>query len=472
MFRKKRSGVEEQIFDAESSKSNQNYKRVEYKDNFFPAKPTYSLPIIGVRKTLLSNYRVNSYNMCRQLRRDYHLALFKASIKALNCDVVEIEANASYSDYKNISRIDYPYVRDPAVVFHDKHLIISTYGNEKYRSKDIIKKIKKMTGYMHWSINNAYFEGGNLFYVPSLEVVLHGIHPGGHYAKKSKLEFLTSQPEDYYKVDPVQTNQRLKKILGLRGIDVLGLALHPDVLTYDNSETREHFYYHLDCFMQVMPDGRLIILNKKILSEADQLRLQHLFGDKFIDLAYPDYLTNPVIFNFIAIPNEDSFTLISPTLPDSVLEGLAKLGLSLITPESLDAEHARYDKEHAKKVAEILRSEGYVDANAVNLATHLAPNIHGYRLDNGKRLNFAKIENMGKKMSDKMDNCYRKKGISFVYGGGGPHCFTTEIVPTKAIGANQLKRPKQNDCAFFNMPKDPSIDQANEVQSMDLRPDF
>lgn len=433
-------------------------------------KPAYSMPMIGVRQNLLTNYRLSSYNMCRELRRDYHLALFRASIKALNCDVVEIGSIAPYSKYAFTPHVSYLYVRDPVLMLHDKHLVISTYGNESYRSRDIIKKVREITGYQHWSINNTYFEGGNMFYIPSLQTVLHGLAPGGHYGKRDcKKKFLQSRREDYYKVDPAETNRRLNKIFNRMGIDIMGLDLHPDVLTYNKSKVREHFYYHLDCFMQVLPDGRLIILNKKILSEYDQMRLQRLFGDKFIDLAYSDYLTKPVIFNFIAIPNEDNFTLISPTLPDSVLENLSKLGLSLITPESLDAEHERYNKEHAERVADILKSEGYVEADATNLATHLSRNIYGYRLENGKSLSLEKLE---KKMFYQLDDCYRNQPISFVYGAGGPHCFTTEIVPIKALSLDKAKKVKQNDYAFFNRLKDSSPDKTHEVVPIGLQLDF
>ncbi len=459
MFRNKRI--------REEKKNNSDQKSLNV-----PEKLAYTPPLIGVRKNLLRNCRIYSDNMRQELCRDYHLALFKASIKALNGGVVDITTNVPYADYASIPHVGYLYVRDPVLILHDKRLVISTYGNEYYRSQDIIKKVRKITGYQHFSIDNAYFEGGNMFYVPSLKVVLHGLAPGGHYGKKeSKKNFLTYKREDYYKFDPSQTNIRLKKALNHHGVNVIGLELHPDVIHYDKSKVREHFYYHLDCFMQVMPDGRLIILNKKILSGYDQIALQNLFGDKFIDLSYPDYLTNPIIFNFIAIPNEDDFTLISPTLPESVLASLSKLGLSLITPESLDPKHERYHKEHAKRVAEILKSEGHVDASATNLATHLAININGYRFKNGKELSFDDIDSLGKKMSCKLDDCYSNQKISFVYGLGGPHCFTTEIIPSKPVRVCNTKKVKQNSCAFFSQ-KTENVDPPQKAVSMDLRPDF
>jgi hypothetical protein len=164
-----------------------------------------------------------------------------------------------------------------------------------------------------------------------------------------------------------------------------------------------------------------------------------LLGDKFIDLAYPDYLTEPVILNFIVIDKENHFFLIAPSLPKSVRESLARLNLSVITPETFTLGNEYYEEDFARKVAEILKGEGYEKANAYNLATKIAKNKHGYSCNHGKTITHAELTSWNLGLSKYCEY----NPISFVVGGGGPLCLTTDIVPN-------LPTVSHNEYALFN----------------------
>lgn len=78
----------------------------------------YNLPIFGMRKRLLDLNSSSSKSQMRALRRDYHLAILNASIRALDCKVIEI-ASEHKPVYLRVP--EYPYVRDPAVILHNKN---------------------------------------------------------------------------------------------------------------------------------------------------------------------------------------------------------------------------------------------------------------------------------------------------------------------------------------------------------------
>lgn len=409
--------------DAETFKKTKIVKKSSY---YFEKKPIYNPPFFVMRRRAMDEIYRDRDNKSKQLIRDYHLALFKASIKALNSDVIEV-----FSESQNrytLNKPEYRYVRDPVVVLHDIGLILSTEGNKKYLSDEIIKKIQEQTGYHSIQVKNSYFEGGNVFYVPQKKCFLHGFDPDGHYSK-TKTSYYTTPRKDYYKIDPAITNKNIDNLLKKYGIKVKALALNPKLIAEDQDDVIMHYYFHLDCFMQLIPDGRLMILNKNILSKRSQKKLTSIFGDNFIDLAYPDYQTNPMMFNFIAIPKDDSFAIISPTLPDSVIESLEKQGLQVITPETLTAGSARYNSEFAAKIVKELEKEGFIGMTPMNLATHLATNQKGYYLCNG-----ITASALLKTTFRSADDEYKKTPIKFVYGGGGPHCLTNEVNPSSIVG--------------------------------------
>src|SRR6185437_5341841 len=122
-------------------------------------------PTIGVRVWPISTYATEETNdLPASMIDNYHLVLFKACIKALDCEVVEISGDASSFVLNDHNQPDeYPYVRDPVVIFHDKKLVISCEGNKEYGSREILQQL---LNYKQLVIDNAYFEGGNVFYVP------------------------------------------------------------------------------------------------------------------------------------------------------------------------------------------------------------------------------------------------------------------------------------------------------------------
>lgn len=218
--------------------------------------------------------------------------------------------------------------------------------------------------------------------------------------------------------------------------------LNPQVLAQLDTEgypIRDDFYYHLDCFMQLLPDGRLVILNKNILLNSSWMKLQILLGDRFIDLSYLEYLTQPFIFNFIAIPKDDSFALISPRLPESVTKALSNIGLKIITPDTFDPSNKYFDREFACSVAKILRDEGYLEAQYANLTTNFSENKHGY-IFNGKVLLKTDVDKITSPQT--IAAFYKNAPLSFMKGYGGPHCLTIDLVPSIANSKNTQ--------AFFN----------------------
>lgn len=405
----------------------------------------YVSPVFGLRRRIIDMGDAHERRTLEEeLTRDYHMALFKATIEAAGAKTMEI------SDTSLRDRLyEYPYVRDPVVVLHDQQLIITTHDNRIYGSGDIIREVEQATHYKKLVIDKAYFEGGNVFYFPSQKILFHGINPGGHYN------------ESFHQ--PIDTNIQLSRALKPYGIRVQGLMVSSDF------KRRLGNYYHLDCFMQHLPDGRLVILNKKILSKLSQMKLEKIFKEKLIDLAFPEYIANPVMFNFITIPKEKS-VIIAPTMPRKVIAALTKLHFTVVTPDCLDYRRSRYNMKLAEKVVTFLHKEGYVGATQTNLASHLPINKFGYLLKNTDRF-FVNFKNFKNGFTQKwVDEYYKRQSISFVYGYGGPHCFTLEIVPPKCIIEMDIpiKKEKRSRlscamCSLFRQGEEEKKDREVEV---------
>lgn len=236
-------------------KENSHESKIENNSAFHESR--YSDPVIGMIRRSIINHAVD-YDTLQDLIRDYHLAIFKATLKSLACEVVEISPDSFFH---------YAYLRDRAVLLHDKKLIILPQDDDKMFSVEMAKKLHEKTGYSYRFIENTYFEGGNVIYASQKKLLFHGIDPDGHYGHgKNGPLFYATPREEYYKIDPKKTNQLLQNELAQHQIMVKGLGLNPEVLSYNSGRVLKNYYFHLDCFMHLLPDGRLIILNKKILS--------------------------------------------------------------------------------------------------------------------------------------------------------------------------------------------------------------
>jgi hypothetical protein len=232
------------------------------------------------------------------------------------------------------------------------------------------------------AIENSYFEGGNLIYLPEHKILLHGDTPDGYYFSPDKL----SAEEVCYcsPIEPKETTRQLSKQLLPFNIRTYGLETNP-IFTVRNATTKTLAayylrYYHLDCFMHLLPDGRLLILNKKILSDASSNMLKAILGDKLIDLAYEEYLEKPVILNLVAVTRQDSpkITLISNRLPEEIIYKLEQLNLTVITPDTLQSSSARYNQEFSYRVKKALEAAGYMLDDKHDLLSSLPIKQAGY----------------------------------------------------------------------------------------------
>lgn len=372
-----------------------------------------------------------------ELVKAYKIALLKATLIAAGGEVITIV------DSKKERKLTiYPFVRDPVLTLPDQDLMLYTYGNLQYGAKDILQQGEEKMGYQALEVEGSYFEGGNIFYSQKRKLLLHGLNPEGRY-------------HESFKPEPSQTNQHLSEKLSPAGISVHGLELNPLLMEYKNRRVQAYNYYHLDCFMQLLPDGRMIILNKEILSPSSQEKMKELFGDDFIDLAYPDYLSKPVLFNFIALQKNNQTQVISPVLPEYVKNALQQLQINVITPDSLNSRMSNtFDITFSEQVASVLQKEGYETANAQNLTTHVPKNVNGYGLDNGDRLS-SNIRDTALGASGKPLDEYYATGTPtlFTKASGGPHCLITDIAPHFANKKS------------YSMPADEVSDVQNEVSS-------
>lgn len=385
--------------------------------------PAEKKPVFGMkskklnRKVLDNNETDFPYHarLASQIITSYQHALLQATLRAVGGEVVVIPDTASPED------VQFDFVRDPVVVLPDQNLMLYTSENIHHGAMDILDEGKKL-GYVAEKIEDAYFEGGNIFYSCTKKVLLHGMDPTGYYIT----------PKGNYKIEPEKTNEALSRKLSLRDISVIGLALHPDI---KHSPDLRNKYYHLDCFMQLLPDGRVIILNKDILSQVSQEKMQKIFGNDFIDLGYSAYRTEPILFNFISIQKNDGIYLLASHLPLCIIESLQHLKLKVITSQMLDSTRSTYHKDIAEKVALILQKEGYETVNAENLARCIPKNIRGYAVDDGMILPPDEkdkayfVENISLDVS--FIQTYRSYGFDF--GDGGPHCLTTDLTPDHTL---------------------------------------
>lgn len=149
----------------------------------------------------------------------------------------------------------------------------------------------------------------------------------------------------------------------------------------------EDFYYHLDCFITFVPDGKIIVLNKKMLQPMAYTALIEAVGEEsIIDLAYDEYLKIPLIFNPIVIPlHKNRFLLLCSTLPEALICKLESFGYYVITPASLNSAHFRFNAELAEHVTKSLNGLGWrtkIDALVSEMPGYQIP----YSLSNIKHI--------------------------------------------------------------------------------------
>lgn len=402
--------------------------------------------VLAIRPMMLPTQKFTGKNLLESAIHLYHHAIFKATLLAAGINLVELPTACS--------RV-YRYPRDPALILHPHRLILTTKDNIRDDCMDIVEEMKKYDyehikindadfevkkyHYEHIEINDAYFEGGNIIFDPKIKkgTFFHGMdtEATGYFKDNTNSRFI---------IPPQQTNQQLKSQLHKYGFEVHGLTLADRMLSKlegfhvpaafkkswniaDSATSYKPagFYYHLDCFMQLLPDGRLMILNKKILSEESQKLLEKIYGDGLIDLAYEDYDKNPIFLNFIATIKDknNKIVIISPTLPSSLFYKLNLLGFTVITPDCLRPESEYYNKVFTSRVASHLKEMGFETSEATTLLTKLVVCSKGYLSDDSQYY-FVKKSSITQVHHEH----YSKQELNFCVDVGGPHCLTNDLV--------------------------------------------
>lgn len=349
---------------------------------------------------------------------DYHLALIRACLKVLGAPVIDLETVGD-----KVSS----FTRDYAVVLENKNIILLPADlEEREQCMHVMESIAKNSNYKLMEIKGAHFGGGNCIYLPHLNLLLNGVGLSGGDSENYK------GPDGDKKISLTKTYERLQSELKSLGIEVMGIKFNPEIVGGNFKE----FYYHLDCFMQFLSNGKLIILNKKMLSEDCRKFLEDKLQDKFIDLEYEGYLEKPILLNWVEIRAGEANYCLVPNLPDEIIKKLNLLGLTVITPSALDPESPRYDRKFCEKVVEELNKIGFKYANLRSL---LSPSffkeIFSYRTLSMDENIVSPWEELNVKEDNKIPASIKKIfNFNFVFREGGPGCLTFKLnLPKKAV---------------------------------------
>ena len=300
----------------------------------------------------------------------------------------------------------YSQTTDHSIHLRDKGLIIEEHGLAIIPKTIQDTALKSTLQNQGFKIENTdtHFDGGNfvVFTHGNTTFALHGSHPIGTYLRqkeriidtspivKELSALVESRP---IKVDSLELNHKLANIRNLLAKATRGpsgnfkvMALPPNLSIFDDKVQKlltevdkdnrngirivggdtlavienkslpelialSKYYYHLDCFMQSLPNGKIMILNMDILSPESQDKLIQFIGkDNIIDLKH-DYINEPCLLNFITISSKDgSQKILAPKLPDSIKQQIQQLGIEVITPATFDPNHSDYNAALSEKV--------------------------------------------------------------------------------------------------------------------------
>ena len=172
--------------------------------------------------------------------------------------------------------------------------------------------------------------------------------------------------------------------------------------------------------MHLLTDGRLIILNKKMLSSESSKQLEDIFGNKFIDLNYEDYMSSPCLMNLLGVPSGLGTKYISTPLPGKVLAALKKHSVDVITAEMLDSRSVIFDPDLATHVSFFLTRNGFLNVDSKKLLQVIPKNKNPLYYDDGKPIPSSVYEQY-------YISRYPTNFFTFEYYKGGPHCLTLEV---------------------------------------------
>lgn len=313
---------------------------------------------------------------------------------------------------------------------------------------------EKLTKAGYKSLNlKSRFEGGNLCLVG--DVLFYG--PRGQAKVKG---------EDYDRLIR-EISAEFSKIKGLKFGGVLEYSrelkraatelerfaptqffcpVSPELLPYMKALD---FYYHLDCFITPLPNGKVLILNMNLLDAESQRKLEEAVGgrENIIDLAYPDLYTQPSLMNLVPIVRPDgSIVILTHQLPPSVESALRRQlakhcpGYTLLTPRMLVDEWHKIDSAFRLACNDILPF--YVKVAVLEILKHnLVEFFRNRPLE--ERTSFLSrvdlFEQVPHCVTAVMMDAQRRIAAGQVdltfLGQAGPHCLSIEYDPVPAPAA-------------------------------------
>jgi hypothetical protein len=305
------------------------------------------------------------------------IRVFNATIKAL-ADDKTIEFDSQEPQFR--------FAQDMCLVL-DKEKVLIFPNNPKIPAnlQDDIKNYFEEQEYEVLRIN-SYFEGGNIIRVNN--TIFHGNYPVGDYVGsgpgseevREYNEFI-AEMRTIASHNPKLENLRFEE-LNLGSEFQPGIEFAKQWPVYDgkfrlylpeekhrnevlNSTTYKvfsawrQFYYHLDCFLSVSPEGKLFILNEKILSDISLSKLREAAGSEveLINFAYESYLDSPIILNLAFFKGmQGDIRVVAPDFTGDMLALIKNHYRFVITPAVI--------KEN-KALQNMIRdcAEGEVDFN-------------------------------------------------------------------------------------------------------------
>lgn len=300
----------------------------------------------------------------------------------------------------------------------------------------------------HKIVIPGYFEGGNTLFLPQRDgkrkpLFLHGMNPVGFYyseghsskqnpylngeipRKKFRWNQSVDPRDSFFKISPDTTTQNLANALNDIGVKTIGVKLNQSLI--DSSKIHPNIYYHLDCFCHVLPDGRLLVLNQKMLAPESLCVLKNA-GVTVVDLAYSGYLYGNAsnLFNGISFYQDGKIKLIIPGLSEDVQKCLGKVvGIELIVPHELDLS-SESDVLYSKEVDSAMSELGY----AIDPKTHKVQPIKStYEAGDGSviKLPDALISELATFIREDKWGCIKNYRDPFIANFGSLHCLTQEL---------------------------------------------
>ncbi|WP_345195800.1 hypothetical protein [Kistimonas scapharcae] len=241
----------------------------------------------------------------QSLKKYYRDELFKGVLFSLHDNVKLVKPAVNDSTVHSIDAHNVRseiYIRDPLVFMRCKnHYIALSSAYLKHEIITIFDTVHAIPSCPKIEIMeiDSHMDGGNVIYSTMRQLLLHG----NNFAA----QFEGGDPRC------IQATRELEIKMQIVGVRVIGIDTN---IRFYKLAIRRTFF-HLDCFMHLLPDERLLVMNKKLLTNESFERLKHEWGDDLIDLACPltDIKTIPPM-NLFSFESAEGTIIISNNVPD------------------------------------------------------------------------------------------------------------------------------------------------------------